>query len=85
EDFAGSLHGLGIKTYPTETYFFLGKIPNMSADEFAEALSKKNIHIRPLHHERLGNNFLRFATSTEENNRIVLDAVREILESTEAE
>jgi len=78
EDFAGSLHGLGIKTYPTETYFFLGKVPHMDADKFAKALSKRNIYIRPLHHERLGNNFLRFATSIEENNTIVLDAIREI-------
>ncbi|MEW6328108.1 MAG: histidinol-phosphate transaminase [Thermodesulfobacteriota bacterium] len=79
--FAKSLQDLGIMTYPTETYFFLGKIPHMSADEFAKVLSDKNIHIRPLHQEGLGNNFLRFATSTSENNRIVLDTIREIFES----
>jgi histidinol-phosphate aminotransferase len=78
-DFAGSLQGLGITTYPTETYFFLGKVPHMSADQFARALSEKNIHIRPLHQEKLGNKFLRFATSTSENNSIVLDAIKEIL------
>lgn len=81
KDFAESLEGLGIKTYPSETYFFLGKIPHMSADEFANALSEKNIHIRPLHEERLGNNFLRFATSSSENNKIVLDTIKEIFES----
>ena len=78
-DFAESLHALGVKTYPTKTYFFLGRIPHMKADEFAEALSKRNIHVRPLQLERLGNNFLRFATSTPENNVIVLDAIREVL------
>jgi histidinol-phosphate aminotransferase len=76
--FAASLQNLGIKTFPTETYFFLGKIPLMSADEFANALSEKDIHIRPLHQEGLGNNFLRFATSTAENNAMVLDAIKEI-------
>jgi len=81
KDFAGSLQSLGIKTFPTETYFFLGKIPAMDADAFAKALSKMNIHIRPLHHERLENKFLRFATSTSENNGIVLDAIKEIFES----
>ncbi|MEJ2683367.1 MAG: histidinol-phosphate transaminase [Candidatus Sulfobium sp.] len=80
-EFAESLQYLGIKTYPTETYFFLGKVPHMSADRFAKALSEKNIYIRPLHQERLGNNFLRFATSTPDNNRIVLDAIIEILRS----
>jgi histidinol-phosphate aminotransferase len=78
-DFAESLRGLGIKTYPTETYFFLGKVP-ADADEFARKLSERNIHVRPLHYERLEKKFLRFATSTFENNRIVLNAIKEILE-----
>jgi histidinol-phosphate aminotransferase len=77
-DFAESLQGLGIKTYSTNTYFFLGKVP-IGADEFTSELNERNIHIRPLHHERLENRFLRFATSTPENNRIVLDTIRDIL------
>jgi len=42
------LRGLGIETYPTETYFFLGKLPT-DADEFARKLRERNIHVRPLH------------------------------------
>jgi len=53
----------------------------MTADEFAKALSEKNIFIRPLHEERMGNNFLRFATSSSENNKMVLDTIKEIFES----
>lgn len=79
--FAKSLREMGIKTYPTETYFFLGRVPHMDAEEFAKALGKRNIHIRPLHAEGLGNNFLRFATSTPENNAIVLDAIKDIFSS----
>jgi len=78
KDFAKSLEGLGITTYPTETYFFLGKIPHVSGDEFAKALSEKDIHIRPLHQEGMENKFLRFATSTAENHVIVVDAIKEI-------
>ena len=77
--FASSLNDLGINTYPSRTYFFLGKVPNMSADEFAQALSERDIHIRSLHLEGLENKFLRFATSTSENNERVLNTVREIL------
>lgn len=77
-DFAKSLQNLGIKTYPTETFFFLGKVP-MDADEFAKALSKKNINIRPIHLEGMENRFLKFAASTTENNRIVIEAIKEIL------
>jgi histidinol-phosphate aminotransferase len=79
KDFAGTLKALGVKTYPSETYFFVGKVPHMDADHFAEALGERNIHIRPLHHEGLGNKFLRFATSTAEQNRTVLKAIKEIL------
>lgn len=76
-DLAKSLQELGIKTYPSETFFFMGKVP-FDSDDFAKALSKKNIHIRPIHLEGKKNRFLRFATSTPENNRIVLDAVRKL-------
>jgi histidinol-phosphate aminotransferase len=75
---AKSLQNLGVKTYPTETFFFLGKVP-MDADEFAKALSKKNINIRPIHLEGMENRFLKFAASTDENNRIVLEAIEDIL------
>jgi len=78
-DFAKSLQNLGVKTYPTETFFFLGKVP-MNADEFAKTLSKKNINIRPIHLEGMENRFLKFAASTDENNSIVLNTIREILE-----
>lgn len=78
EDFAKLLQDLGIKTYPTETFFFLGKVP-MDADEFAKALSKKNINIRPIYLEYMENRFLKSAASTDENNRIVLRATKEIL------
>jgi len=78
KDFANALHTLGVKTYLTETFFFLGKVP-MDVDEFAKALSKKNINIRPIHLEDMENRFLKFAASTDENNRIVLEAIKEIL------
>jgi histidinol-phosphate/aromatic aminotransferase/cobyric acid decarboxylase-like protein len=51
----------------------------MDADEFAEALRKRNINVRPLRHGRLENTFLRFATSTPENNMIVIEAIKTIL------
>lgn len=74
-----SLQKIGFKTYPTETYFFLAKIPySITADEFSKRLEKEKIHIKPLHLEGLENKFVRFATSTEENNRIILDCLEKI-------
>jgi histidinol-phosphate aminotransferase len=81
KDFARALNDLGIKTYPSETYFFLGRVPHMSADQFAEALGKRNIHIRPLHQAGLENKFLRFATSTSEQDKTVVETLKDILEA----
>jgi histidinol-phosphate aminotransferase len=79
-DLTEQLEKLGIKVYPSETFFFLIKIPykDMNADQFSERLARKNIHVRPLHLEGLENRFVRFATSTAENNTIVIQTIEEI-------
>lgn len=80
KEFISNLEKLGITTYPTETYFFLMRVPKFTADEFVKLLEEKNIHVRALHQEGLGNNFIRFATSTGENNKKVLKDIHEIVE-----
>lgn len=79
KEFARNLEEFGIITYPTETYFFLVKVPKFTADEFVRLLEKKNIHARALHQRGMENKFIRFATSTSENNKKVLDAIHEIM------
>lgn len=79
QDLCGNLEGLGIQTFPTETYFFLGKVPGMTGDAFAQELSRRNILVEALHQPGIGENFVRFTTSTPENNAIALEAVKEIL------
>jgi histidinol-phosphate aminotransferase len=80
KDLTQQLEKLGIKAYPSETFFFLIKIPyrDMSADQFSERLARKNIHVRPLHLEGLENRFVRFATSSAQNNTIVIETIKEI-------
>jgi len=77
---AKSLENLGIKTYPTETYFFLAKVP-MDAERFVEELKKRNIMIRATKQEGLRDNFVKFTTSIPENNKIVIRGVKEVLDS----
>jgi len=77
---AKSLETLGIKTYPTETYFFLAKVP-INNRIFVEELMKRNIMIRAAKQKGLGKNFIKFTTSTPKNNKIVIRAVKEILEN----
>ena len=80
KELAESLENTGIKTYPTETYFFLAKVP-MNAERFAEELKKRSILIRVTKQEGLKNNFVKFTTSTPENNNIIIHAVKEILDN----
>ena len=76
---AKSLEKLGIKTYPSETYFFLAKIP-MNSEEFSEEMKRRKILIKVAKQEGLKDNFVKFTTSTPKNNEIVVQAVKEILE-----
>ena len=80
EKLAKSLETLGIKTYPSETYFFLAKVPTNSRI-FVEELMKRNIMIRVAKQEGLKDNYVKFTTSTPKNNKIVFQAVKEILEN----
>jgi histidinol-phosphate aminotransferase len=81
KDLISSLKTLGIVSFPTETFFFLIKIPfeNTDADEFANLLAEHNIHVRPLHLKGLENKYIRFATSTVNNNEIVISTIKEII------
>lgn len=80
KDLEQQLEKLGIKVFSSETFFFLIKMPYkyVNADQFAERLARKNIHVRPLHLEGLENKFVRFATSTVENNTAVIQSIEEI-------
>ncbi|MCK4497366.1 MAG: histidinol-phosphate aminotransferase family protein [Candidatus Aenigmarchaeota archaeon] len=77
-ELAKSLERLGIKTYPSETYFFLAKIP-LDGEQFAKELKERNIMIKIAKHQGLGKNFVKFTTSTPENNEVVIRAVKEII------
>lgn len=77
---ASFLERIGIKTFPSETYFFLAKVP-MKSEKFAEELKKRNILISVAKQEGLGDNFVKFTTSTPKNNKIVIKNVKEIIEN----
>jgi histidinol-phosphate aminotransferase len=82
KDLARQLEKLGVVVYPSETYFFLIKVPQITANDFVKQLDKKNIHARVIELEGLENSYVRFTTSTSQNNKTVLGAVEEILTST---
>lgn len=80
QQLSDELQGIGIETFPTETYFFLAKVPGVTGDAFARELEQRGILLKPLHQPGLGDHYVRFTTSTPENNARALEAIRQILD-----
>ncbi|MGD8419672.1 MAG: aminotransferase class I/II-fold pyridoxal phosphate-dependent enzyme, partial [Gammaproteobacteria bacterium] len=79
EDLAADLRALGVRTYPTETYFFLADFAPHDAAEIADSLKQQGIFIKPLGDPRLGSGFMRVTTALPEDNARVVEALRSLL------
>jgi len=79
EELAAQLRTLGVRTYPTETYFFLADFAPHDAAHLAEALKVQGILIKPLNDPGLGSGHMRVTTALPEDNRRFVDALRELL------
>jgi histidinol-phosphate aminotransferase len=78
-ELAARLRGLGVRTFPTETYFFLADFAPRDSTEIAERLRRLDILVKPLQDPRLGAGFMRVTTSLPENNVRFLAALAELL------
>lgn len=76
---AEQVRGLGVRTYPTETYFFLADFAPHDAAVVAERLKSRGFLVKPLNDERLGLGFMRITTSLPEDNRRFVAALEEVL------
>jgi histidinol-phosphate aminotransferase len=79
ERLARELGLLGVKTFPSETYFFLADFTPHNASDLADELSKRKILIKPLNDPRLGPGYMRVTTALPEDNARFLAALRELL------
>jgi histidinol-phosphate aminotransferase len=79
KELAVQLRALGVRTYPTETYFFLADFAPHDAGHLAEALEERGILIKPLNDPVLGSGYMRVTTALPEDNRRFVDALREVL------
>lgn len=79
EALAAQLRTLGVRTYPTETYFFLADFAPHDAAHLAQALKARGILIKPLNDPALGPGHMRVTTALPEDNRRFVDALREVL------
>lgn len=76
---AAQLRDLGVRTYPTETYFFLADFAPHDAATLAERLRERDILVKPLNDARLGKGFMRVTTALPEDNTRFIAVLRELL------
>jgi histidinol-phosphate aminotransferase len=79
EQLAAQLRALGVRTFPTETYFFLADFAPHDAGQLAGRLKERGILIKPLNDRRLGPGFMRVTTATPEDNACVVAALKTLL------
>jgi histidinol-phosphate aminotransferase len=76
---AEQVRTLGVRTYPTHTYFFLADFAPHNAAEIADQLRRRDILIKPLNDPALGPGHMRITTALPEDNRRFVDALRTVL------
>lgn len=79
EQLAAELRVLGVRTFPTETYFFLADFAPHDAGVLAERLKERGILIKPLRDPILGPGFMRITTALPEDNVHFIAAIKELL------
>jgi histidinol-phosphate aminotransferase len=79
QELAAELRILGVRTFPSETYFFLADFAPRDAGAIAADLRKRNILVKPLNDARLGPGYMRVTTATPKDNARSLLALKELL------
>jgi histidinol-phosphate aminotransferase len=79
EALAAELRALGVRCYPSETYFFLADFAPHDARALAARLLERDILVKPLGDERLGAGYMRVTTALPEDNARFVAALRELL------
>lgn len=76
---AAQLSARGVRTYSTESYFFLADFAPHDAAVLADRLKERGILIKPLGDPGLGPGYMRVTTAAPEDNARFLAALRELL------
>ena len=79
EGLAGELRALNVRTFPTETYFFLADFAPHDAADLAARLQQEKIFIKPLGDPMLGSGFMRVTTALPDDNQHVIAALKALL------
>ncbi|WP_153111261.1 pyridoxal phosphate-dependent aminotransferase [Propionivibrio limicola] len=80
EELAAALRALGVRTFPTQTYFFLADFAPHDAATLSASLKALDILVKPLNDPLLGPGYMRITTALPEDNRRFITALRELLD-----
>lgn len=81
EALAAELRALNVRTFPTETYFFLADFAPHDAAQLAQRLRDSEILIKPLDDARLGKGFMRITTALPADNARFVAVLKDLLTS----
>jgi histidinol-phosphate aminotransferase len=73
------LRALGVRTFPTETYFFLADFAPHDAGDLARRREQDGVLIKPLNVASLGPGFMRVTTALTDDNAQFLSTLEELL------
>jgi histidinol-phosphate aminotransferase len=79
EHLAAQLKALDVKTFPTETYFFLADFSPHNATHLAEQLKDRGILMKPLNDPVLGEGYMRVTTALPEDNARFMTVIQQLL------
>ena len=78
-ELAAQLVALGVRVFPTESYFFLADFAPRDAGQVAARLRDRGILVKPLGDPRLGPGFMRVTTSRPEDNASFVEVLKQVL------
>ena len=76
---AKELHALGIRIFPTETYFFLADFAPHNAMQITLELKQQGFLLKPLNDPLLGDGFMRVTTALPEDNARFVNVLKKLL------
>jgi histidinol-phosphate aminotransferase len=79
EALAAELRALGVRTFTTQTYFFLADFAPHDAAQIAVKLKERNILVKPLYSPRLGPGYMRVTTALPADNVRVIQALKGLI------
>ena len=79
QNLSAAFNDIGIRTYPSETYFFLADFSPLKASKLADDLCKMGFLVKALTDPLLGDGFMRITTSTPQNNELFIKALKKLV------